>query len=458
MRVIVCGAGQVGGGIAHYLAREDNDVTIIDQSQSLVEHLSNTLDIRGIHGHGAHPDVLERAGAADADMLVAVTLSDEVNMVACQVGHSLFDVPTKIARVRHNSYLDPTRADLFSRDHMPIDVLISPELAVAKSIVRRLEVPGTFDLTPLADGRLRLVGVRCEPGCPVVNTPLRQLTTLFPTLLLEVVTIIRNDRPRIPSANDQMLVGDMVYFIVAADQVDRAMVAFGHTERAARRVLILGGGNVGAVVASKITEQFRDVSVRMIEHDLKKAESIAQRLDGVTVIHGDALDPDILDEADASEVETVIAVTNDDETNVLGSLLAKRQGCKRAITLVNKSSYASLVSTLDIDSLVNPRGSTVATILHHVRRGRIRGVFPLRDGFAEVMEIEILETSGLANVTIEGAHFPPGVLVGAIVRGEQVILPRPDLRIRPRDRIILVAEVLQVRKVEQMVAVSLEFF
>ncbi|MEE8516317.1 MAG: Trk system potassium transporter TrkA, partial [Alphaproteobacteria bacterium] len=267
MKVIVCGAGQVGSSIVRHLAGENNDVTVIDQSPELIRKLSDSLDVKAMEGFASHPDDLEAAGAADADMIIAVTYADEVNMVACQVAHSLFKVPTKIARVRHQSYLLPIWADLFSRDHMPIDVIISPEIEVGRAIGRRLQVPGAFDMIPLADGKVKTVGVRCTEDCPLVNTPLRQLTELFPALNIIVVCVIRDDQAFVPSGNDHLLPGDEVYFVADSNHVTRTMMAFGHDETEARRIIILGGGNIGRFLAHEIEESHPGVSAKIIELD-----------------------------------------------------------------------------------------------------------------------------------------------------------------------------------------------
>jgi trk system potassium uptake protein TrkA len=458
VKVIVCGAGQVGSNIARYLAAEGNDVTVIDQSPELVQRIADTLDVQAMVGHASHPDVLEAAGAGDAEMIVAVTLADEVNMVACQVAHALFEVPTKIARVRAQSYLNPIWADLFSRDHLPIDVIISPEIEVARGIARRLQVPGAFDMIPLAGGKVKAVGVICTPGTPIINTPLRQLTTLFPDLNIEVVAIIRNDKPIVPTGDDQMLVGDEVYFVCDANHLGRAMAAFGHEETEARRIIIVGGGNIGLCLAEELEQRHPQVSARIIEVDRKRAQYVAQRLSRTMVLHGDGLDPEILEEANVRSAETVVAVSNDDEGNILASLLAKRYGCQRAITLINKTTYAPLVTTLGIDAVVSPRAITVSTILQHVRRGRIRAVHSLREGFAELIEAEAMETSPLVGTPIRDVRLPAGVLVGAIVRGDEVIIPRPSTVIKPNDRVIVLAALGQVKRVEKMFSVRLEFF
>ncbi|MFP6732167.1 MAG: Trk system potassium transporter TrkA [Alphaproteobacteria bacterium] len=458
MKVIVCGAGQVGFNIARHLASEGNDVTVIDQRPELIRKISDTLDVKGLVGFASHPDMLESAGAVDSDMVIAVTFADEVNMVACQICHSLFKVPTKIARVRHQSYLKPMWRDLFSRDHMPIDVIISPEIEVARAVVRRLQVPGAIDVIPFAGGRVSLVGVHCSADCPVVHTPLRQLTELFPDLGMLVVGILRGDRIIVPNGDDHMVPGDDVYFTVDTDHMDRALAAFGHEEEEARRIIIVGGGNIGMFLAREIEEGFPDVNLKIIEIDGEQAKAAADQLQRGVVLHGNALDRDILDEANVSATETIVAVSNDDEVNVLSSLLAKRYGAKRAVTLINNSSYGPLVSTLGIDVVVSPRDVTVSTILQHVRRGRIRAVHSIREGLAEVIEAEALETSPLMGAPLREVKLPAGIIVGAILRDDEVIIPDGDTVIRTKDRVIILASAGQVKKVEKLFSVRLEFF
>ncbi len=458
MKVIVCGAGQVGFNIARHLALENNDVTVIDQSPELIRRISDTLDAQGIVGHAAHPDVLEQAGIKDADMIIAVTYADEVNMVACQVAHSLFGVPTKIARVRQQSYLQPIWANLFSREHLPIDVVISPEIEVARAIIRRLRVPGAFEMIPLVGDKVKLVGVRCTETCPIVNTPLRQLTQLFPDLSIVIVGIMRDARPIVPTSEDQMLPGDEVYFVVDSDQLPRAMAAFGHEEAAARKLLIFGGGNVGQFLAQEIEREYDWVKAKIIEANTERAERAASLLSRTVVLHGDVLDSEILEEAGVESTETVVAVTNDDETNILSCLLAKRHGSQRTMALINKPSYESLVNTLGIDVVIVPGNITVSTILLHVRRGRIHSVHTLREGFGELIEAEALETSPLVGPPLKDVKLPPGVLLGAIVRGGKMICPRSTTIVQPKDRIVLFAAKEAIRKVEQMFSVQLEYF
>jgi trk system potassium uptake protein TrkA len=458
MRIIVCGAGLVGSSIARQLASENNDVTIVDQSPETIQQMNDSLDVRAIEGYASHPDVLEKAGAHDAEMIVAVTQNDEINMVACQVAHSLFEVPTKIARIRSQTYLDPSWQNLFTRDHMPIDVIISPEIEVARAITSRLMVPGATDMVSFVDDRVRVVAVSIDETCPIIDTPLRQLTELFPDLHMRIVGIVRSEGIITPGGDDQILVGDEVYFSVETKQVRRAMSAFGQEEKEARRIVVIGGGNIGLFLSKQIIEEIPDVRLKLIELSRDQAERVADQLEKAVVIFGDSMASEILTEANIQETDAVIAVTNDDQVNILSSLLAKREGATRATTLVNNMNYGPLVRSLGIDAVVNPRAITVSRILQHIRRGRIRGVHSLRDGLAEIIEAETLETSPLSGKTLRAAKLPSGVIVGALVRGEEVIIPRADTVIQTGDRVIVFATRDMVKKVEKMFAVRLDFF
>jgi trk system potassium uptake protein TrkA len=458
MKVIVCGAGQVGFNIAHYLAGESNDVTVIDQRPELIRKITDTLDVQAILGHASHPSILEQAGAGDADMLIAVTHADEVNMVACQVAHSLFNVPTKIARVRSQTYLQPMWATLFNREHMPIDVIISPEIEVARAITRRLEVPGAIDVIPMAGDMVRLIGVRCDEHTPLINTPLRQLTVLFPDLNIVVVGIVRDGRPIVPSPEDQMLDGDEVYFVVDTAHVSRALSAFGREDQEAKRVIIFGGGNVGLFLAQQIEAQHPSASIKLIEADKERAEFVAKSVQRAVVLHGDVLDPEIQTEAGVSNAEAVVAVTNDDESNILAALLAKRYGARRSMSLINKTTYSALMGPLGIDVVISPRAITVSNILQHVRRGRIHAVHSLHEGFGELIEADALETSSLVGKPLREVRLPNGVLLGAVVRGGTVISPRGATVVQAGDRVVLFAASEAVKKVEKMFSVRLEYF
>ena len=458
MKVLVCGAGEVGFSIARQLADEDNDVFVVDHSPERIRKVDEGLDVRCLEGFASHPDVLERAGAADVDMLIAVTQSDEINIVACQVGHTLFDVPTKIARIRHQAYLDPAWGGLFNRDHMPIDVIVSPEAEVARAIGRRLDAPGALDLAAFAGGKARFVGARLGEACPVVNTPIGQLNELFPDLDITIVRIVRGDRALFPARMEQLLPGDEIYFVAETGQLPRAMALFGHEEAAARRLLLVGGGNIGLKLARDIEASGAPVDLTLIEHDAARARRAADKLDETVVLNGDALDADLLAEANVAETETVVAVTDNDEVNVLASVLAKRHGCARAVTLVNSSTYGPLIAPLGIDAAIGPRELTASSILQHVRRGRIRSVYRLRGGEAEVIEVEALETSPVVGRPLKEVEFPRGALIGALVRDGAVLIPRGNTSVKPNDIAIVFSPSSAVKKVERMFAVAPGFF
>ncbi|MCB1491416.1 MAG: Trk system potassium transporter TrkA, partial [Rhodobiaceae bacterium] len=450
MKVIICGAGQVGFGIAERLSTEQNDVSVIDSAPHLVESISDTLDVRGFVGHGAHPDVLRQAGAEDADMIIAVTLYDEVNMVACQVAHSLFNIPTKVARIRAQDYLRPQWSDLFSRDHMPIDVIISPELEVGDMVLSRLRLPGAFDTVSFADGEVIVLGIVCEEDCPVIDTPLSQLTELFPDFRAVVVAVQRGERTFVPHSDDSLLVNDQVYLVAYKDQVSRAFKLFGHPEQQAHRVIIAGGGNIGLYVAHQLEKRDRSTKVKIIESSRPRAVQVADALTRTIVLHGSALDEDILREANVDEADTLVALTNDDKVNLLACVTAKRLGCADSLCLVNDKRYPALARSLGVDAYVNPRAVTISKVLQHVRRGRIRGVHSVDGGAGEIIEAEALETSPLVGKPLRELELPGGVRIGAIARDGEVIIPRGDTRIAANDRVVIFALADRVKQVEQM--------
>ncbi|MCB1563414.1 MAG: Trk system potassium transporter TrkA [Alphaproteobacteria bacterium] len=458
MRIIICGAGQVGYSIAAHLSREENDVTVIDMNKALIARINDELDVNGVVGFASNPNVLNAAGARDADMIIAVTRSDEVNMVACQIGHSLFGIPKKIARIREQAYLEPAWSNLFSRAHMPIDVIISPEVVIANDIYQRLAVPGTTSVITLGDGLAHMIGTLCKEDCPVVNTPLGELRTLFPDLSFQVVAILRNGRPVILDENDQLEVGDEVFFIVDTKHLRRTMAVFGHEEAEARSIVIAGGGNIGVGLLTLLKERAPGVRIKVIEQNEERARYLSEQFEGMTILHGSSLNRDILEESSIEHVETFVAVTNDDESNILGSLLSKQYGCKRAITLVSNNAYLPLIGTLGIDSLISPRSIIVATIMQHVRRGRIRGLHNLYDGFAEVIEAEVSEASSIVNTAVEDINLPREIIVGALIRGEKIIIPDPDFIVRPGDTIVILASHTQIHNVEKMFSVQVDLF
>ncbi len=458
MRVIISGAGQVGYGIAERLAAEQNDVTVIDTSPELIRSIRDTLDVRGFVGHGSHPDVLEAAGAMQADMIIAVTLHDEVNMVACQVAHSLFNVPTKVARIRAQGYLQSHYQDLFSRDHMPIDVIISPELEVGEMVLRRIALPGATDVVRFADDKIAMVAIECLEECPVINTPLSQLSDLFPDLPATVVGVSRNGQLFIPHSTDQLVAGDLAYVVTTRQQVRRTLGLFGHEEPEATRIVIAGGGNIGLYVARAIEKRQSRTKVKIVEGNRDRAVSIADQLRRTVVLHGSALDQKLLIEADIQDSDLMVALTNSDQVNILSSVMAKKLGCKSNLVLINDPSYQDFTKSLGIDAHVNPRSVTISRILQHVRRGRIRAVHSVQRGTAEIIEAEALETSPLVGPALRELNLPDSVRIGAIYRDGEVIKPEGETRIKPKDRVVVIAMAEAVKQVEQMFRVSLEFF
>ncbi|MGI9354870.1 MAG: Trk system potassium transporter TrkA [Rhizobiaceae bacterium] len=458
MKLIICGAGQVGYGIAERLAAEGNDVTVIDNSASLVQAIRDQLDVRGIVGHGSQPDVLEAAGAEDADMVIAVTLYDEVDMVACQVAHSLFDVPVKVARIRAQSYLQSHYSDLFSREHMPIDVIISPEIEVGEMVLRRIALPGATDVVQFANGDMSMIAIECLDDCPVIDTPLGQLSELFPDLSAVVVGIWRAGKLFVPHVNDAMIAGDLAYVVVRSDRVRRTLNIFGHEEPTASRIVIVGGGNIGLYVASAIESRQKHARVKVVESSRERAIEIADALNRTVVLHGSALDQQILLEADVEHADLMVALTNNDQVNILSSVMAKRLGCEASLTLLNNTGYYEFTKTLGIDSHLNPRSVTISKILQHVRRGRIRGVHSIQNGAAEVIEAEALETSTLVGTALRDLDLPDGVRIGGIYRDEEVHVPDGDTIIKAKDRVVIFATAARVKQVEQMFRVSLDFF
>ncbi|MDF1599972.1 Trk system potassium transporter TrkA [Mesorhizobium sp. YIM 152430] len=458
MRVIICGAGQVGYGIAERLSAEHNDVSVIDTSAELIQSVRDNLDARGFVGHGSHPDMLAAAGAEEADMIIAVTLYDEVNMTACQVAHSLFNVPTKIARIRAQSYLQPHYMDLFSREHLPIDVIISPELEVGEMVLRRIALPGATDVVRFADNKIAMVAIECMEDCPVINTPLSQLTDLFPDLPSTVVGVSREGRLFIPHSADQLVAGDLAYVVTTKDQVRRTLSLFGHDEQEATRIVIAGGGNIGLYVARTIELRQSRTKVKIIEASRRRAVAIADELRRTVVLNGSALDQKLLQEADIAEADLMVAVTNDDQVNILSSVLAKQLGCKSNLVLINNPTYHDFTDMLGIDAHVNPRTVTISRVLQHVRRGRIRAVHSVQRGAAEIIEAEALETSPLVGPELRELELPDGMRLGAIYRNGEVLKPSGTMRIKPKDRIVMFAMAKAVKQVEQLFRVSLEFF
>ena len=458
MKVIICGAGQVGWQIARHLSGERNDVTIVDQDQELVRRATDSLDVQGVAGFASYPDILDRAGARDADMIIAATQSDEVNMVTCQVAHSVFGINRKIARLRSQSYLDVIYSDLYRREHMPIDVVISPEREVAAAALQRLSAPAAFDTERFIDGQAQLLGILIEEECPVVHTPLRQLTDLFSTLRAVVVGVRREGVLFAPNAGDQLFVGDECYVFAHVDDVPRTMEVFGKRIAKQERVVMVGGGNVGLAVASELESRANRVRAKIIEKDRKRAEIAAEALERTIVLHGDGLDVALLTEAGVSRADAMLAVTDDDKTNMLAAVRAKSEGCPYAIALINDPTLVPLMGPLGIDAYINPRATTVSSILRHIRHGRVRAVYSIGDAEAEVIEAEVLSTSPMAGKRIADIDFPEGVLVGAVRKGGTVTRPLGSTRIDEGDVIALFALTKDVSEVERLMQVSIDFF
>ena len=458
MKVIICGAGQVGWQIARHLSGENNDVTVVDNNPELVRRATDTLDVQGIAGFASYPDVLERAGARDADMVIAATHSDEVNMVTCQVAHSVFAVQRKIARLRAQTYLDPAYSDLYRRDHLPIDVVISPEKEVAEAALQRLAAPAAFDTESFLEGRAQLLGIIIDEDCPVINTPLRQLTDLFSTLRAIVVGIRRDGALFVPSPGDQIFPDDECYIFTVTEDMTRTLEIFGKTQSKQERIVIVGAGNVGLGVAKALEARTERVRVRIIERDREAAENAADSLDRTIVLHGDGLDSALLEEANIGTADAVLAVTDDDKTNLLTSVRAKEMGCPMAITLINDPTLIPLMGPLDIDAYINPRAVTVSSILRHIRHGRVRGVYSIGDAEAEVIEAQVLGTSPIAGKRVRDVSFPEGMLIGAIMKEGKVVRPKGDTRIEEGDVIAIFAMSEDVPEVERLLQVSIDFF
>ena len=458
MKVIVCGAGQVGFTIAKTLAEENNQVTVIDQRPESLRKVSEALDAAIVQGQASNPSVLEEAGARDAEMVIAVTGSDEVNMVTCQLSHMLFDVPTKIARVRAQDFLNPLWAPLFGPDRLPIDVIISPEVEVARAILRRFEVPGATEVIPLVGGLVKLIGVRCTAACPIINAPLRQLEILFPDHHNTIIAIIRGGQLIIPTSEDCLREGDDVYCVLDSTEVERALTGFGIVEPEARRVIILGGGIIGMGLAQQINQHYPETWITVIEKNRERAEAVAKALPKCVVLAGDVLAPELLHEAGVSKCEVVISVTDSDETNLLSALLAKRYGASRTMALLNSANYNALTTPLGIDVVINPRAITVSNILQRIRRGRIHAIHSLQEGLGEVIEADAMETSGLVGKPLRDVQLPDGIQIGAVVRGQTVISPRGSTVIAVGDRVVLFTSSKAVKKAEKLFSVRLEYF
>lgn len=457
MKIIILGAGQVGGTLAEHLAGEANDITVVDTDAERLRNLGDRLDIRTVQGRGSFPTVLRQAGADDADMLVAVTNSDETNMVACQVAYTLFHTPTKIARVRESAYL--TRSGLFNNDAIPVDVLISPEQVVTNYIKRLIEYPGALQVIDFAGGKAQLVAVKAYYGGPLVGQQLRQIRQHMPKVDTRVAAIFRRDRPILPRGDTVIEADDEVFFIAAREDIRAVMSELRRVDQSNKRVVIAGGGQIGERLAEAIESRYQ---VKIIEMNPARCRYLSDTLDSTVVLQGSASDRDLMLEENIAQADIFLALTNDDEANIMSSLLAKRLGARRVMTIINNPAYVDLVQGGEIDIALSPQLATIGTLLAHVRRGDIVSVHSLRRGAAEAIEAIAhgdARSSKVIGRPIETIGLPPGTTIGAIIRDDQVIIAHSHTVIEAGDHVILfVVDKKYIRDVEKLFHVGLSFF
>ena len=386
MKTIICGAGEVGKSIAEKLSIEGFEVTVVDESKEHLKKISESLDVKTVLGASSLPSILSSAGAKDCDILIAVTKSDETNMICCQIGHSLFDIPKKIARIRQQDYLKGEWQSLYTNKNLPIDAIISPEEEIAKALYRRIQAPGTVDMLELADKRLKLLGIKCNGGCKVLGKSIRDLSNEFKDYLANILFVFRGEDKFIVNSSTTLETDDLVYMVVDNNNFVEVVKEFGHDESQAQKVVIIGGGNIGYSLSKEIEQSDYKIATNIIEYNKKRSEFLATNLKLTNVTNGDGLDNSILEEVDIAEADYFIAVTDDDEVNILSSLLAKRAGAEHCITLINNSSYSSLLNNIGIDITIDPKLITISKILEKVRGGGIMNDYSLGDGFGEVID------------------------------------------------------------------------
>lgn len=456
MKIIILGAGQVGSSVAQNLASEANDITVIDQRADILQVLQDRLDIRTIHGHGAHPMVLEQAGGADADMIIAVTNSDETNMVACQVAYTLFHTPTKIARVRAADYLNHSK--LFKQDALPIDYTISPEQLVTEHIQRLIEHPGALQVLEFAQGRVQLVAALAYYGGPLVGHELRALRTHMPGVEARVAAIFRRGRPIIPEGHTVIEADDEVFFVAARENIQAVTSELRRLDRKNKRVILAGGGHIGASLSKRLEDRFQ---VKLIERSGARARELSEQLDRTIVLQGDAADEDLLIDENIESTDVFCALTDEDEANILSAMLAKRLGARKVMSIINRPSYVDLVESSLVDIAISPQQVTIGALLTHVRRGDVVAVHSLRRGAAEAIEAVAhgdTKTSKVVGKRVEQINLPPGTTIGAIVRGDQVVIAHHDTVILSEDHVILfVVDRRRIAEVERLFQVSVTF-
>jgi trk system potassium uptake protein TrkA len=461
MNIIICGAGRVGFTIAKQLSDQGHSITVIDPSSEDIQKIDDALDVKAIVGKGSYPSILEKANAQEADMIIAVTRNDEINMVICQIAFSIFKIPKKIARIRSQDYLNPKFTTVYNKENLPIDVIISPEIEIAKSIQRKLEAPGALDSVPFAENKIRLLEILINENCSLINIKLSDLTKKYPNLKANVIGVIREDKFFIPKKTDEIRTNDKIYVIINSIQMSETLEAFGHTERVSKKILIVGGGNIGFNLAKNIEEYLDAARVKIIEKNKERAEFLASELNNTIVINGDALDEEVLAEANLEEAETVLALTNDDEDNLMVSVLVekfakdeKEIDDKRTMALINKPNYSLLQNSLKIDDLIDPRMNTVSSILKHIHKGTIETAYTIMNGEYEVIEAEIIETSELINKELKNSNLPEEIRIGAILRDDKVIIPRSDFVFQKEDKVVFLAKKDSILVVENIFRIS----
>ena len=455
MNIIICGAGRVGFTIAKLLSEQNHSITVIDQSSEDIQKINGSLDVKAIVGKATYPSILEKANAQDADMIIAVTKNDEINMLICQIAFSIFNIQKKIARIRSQDYLNPKFSKVYNKENLPIDVIISPELEIAKSLQRKLEAPGALDNVPFAENKIRLLEISVNKTCPLIGIKLNELTKKFPKLEANILGVIRDEKFIIFKKNDVMKENDKAYVIINASQMQLTLSAFGHNEKISNKILIIGGGNIGFNLAKNIEQSFDSARVKIIEKDKNRSEFIAKELNNSIVINGNGLDEDVLAEANLNEIETVLALTNDDEDNLMVSVLVEKfSQNKRTMALINKPNYSLLQSSLKIDDLIDPRMNTVSSILKHVHKGTIETAYSILNGEYEVIEAEIINTSELINKELKNSNLPEEIRIGAILRGEDIIIPRSNFVFQKKDIVVFLAKRDHLSVVENMFRIS----
>ena len=452
MKTIICGAGDVGYSIADKLSNENFEVTVIDESDEKLSKVSESLDVKTVQGIPSLPSVLLDAGAKDCEILIAVTRSDETNMVTCQIGHSLFNISKKIARIRQQDYLKDEWQDLYNNSNFPIDAIISPEQEVAKSLYRRLISPGTIDMLELSEKKLKLVGLKCEDNFIHSGLTVRELSKKFPNYLANIMFIFRNEKKFTVNSSTKIEKNDSIFLVVESENLSDVLKEFGHEEIQAKKAVIIGGGNIGFSLAQLIEKSDTYINTSLIENDKDRAEYLASQLQNITVTNGDGLDSQILEEVNIAEAGYFISVTEDDEVNILSSLLAKRAGALISLTLINNSSYSSLLTNIGVDMTIDPKIITISKILEKVRGGKIRNDYSIGDGFGEVIEADIQSDSSLCNKNLKELNLPKGIRIGSILREKKVIIPNSDTIFRENDDVVFFAETECIKKLEKLLS------